>query len=193
MSKARLSWVLVLGAAAATGGYVLVVRGALTLDLGWGRSVRTMGPLQVNIAAPRSVVFDVISGPYLRRTPRAMAGKLTVLERGNDMVLAAHHTPVAAGLVATTVETVRFASPDRIDFRLVRGPVPHVRETFVLHEVETGTRLEYTGELGTDFWALGRLWGRQVAHSWEATVAGSLASIRAEAERRAGPPATPRP
>jgi hypothetical protein len=69
--------------------YVQVVRGALTLDLGVGRRVRPLGPLRVRIRAPREVVFDVISGPYLGRTPRTLASKLEVLERGSDLVLAA--------------------------------------------------------------------------------------------------------
>ncbi|MGH3464327.1 MAG: hypothetical protein ACRDP9_22895 [Kribbellaceae bacterium] len=46
-----------------------------------------------------------------------------VLERGIDMVLAAHCTPIRGRLRATTVETVRFQPPALIDFRLVRGPV----------------------------------------------------------------------
>jgi len=163
----------------------LVVTGALTLDVGWGRRLRPLGPLHAEIAAPRDIVYDVISEPYLGRTPRAMANKLEVLERGSDMVLAAHYTPVTAGLIATTVETVRFTAPERIEFRLVRGPVPYVRETFLLHEAEEGTEFEYTGELGVDFWALGRWWGNQVAMKWEAAVGASLASITAEAERRA--------
>src|SRR5439155_18443371 len=102
--------VLPLAAAGATAtlGYRLVVGGQLTLDTGWGRIVRPLGPFGVTVAAPREVVFDVIAAPYLGRTPRAMADKLDVLERGADMVLAAHRTPVRAGLVAVTVETVRF-------------------------------------------------------------------------------------
>jgi len=41
------------------------------------------------------------------------------------------------------VETVRFTRPGRVDFRLVRGPVPHVVEAFVLTEQPdgAGTRL----------------------------------------------------
>jgi hypothetical protein len=165
--------------------YRLVVTGALTLDVGWGRTLQSLGPLRVSVAAPRQVVYDVISQPYLGRTPHAMADKLEVQERGSDMTLAAHHTPTTAGLTATTLETVRFTAPDRIEFRLVRGPVPHVRESFLLHETERGTELEYAGELGVDFWALGRWWGKQVARKWEAAVADSLASINTEAERRA--------
>ena len=163
--------------------WALTVRGSLTLDLGIGRRLRPLGPLQLEMAAPRDVVFDVVSGPYLGRTPRALREKLEVLERGDDLVLAAHHTPVY-GLSATTLETVRFERPERVHFRLVRGPVPHVVERFELREMPDGTVLEYEGELGTDLWGLGSLWGAAVARSWEATVARSLAGIKLEAERR---------
>jgi hypothetical protein len=167
-------------------GYVLVVRGALTLDLGLGRRFRPLGPLRTSIAAPRETVFDVIAAPYLGRTPRAMGNKLDVLERGSNMVLAAHFTPLSAGLTATTVETVRFERPQRVAFRLVRGPVPQVLETFELREMDGGTELEYRGELGTDLWRVGSWWGERVAGPWERTVAESLSGIRTEAERRAG-------
>ena len=93
------------GAAVAAGvgatACVLTVRGALTVDLGIGRSLRSLGPIQTIIDAPREVVFDVISGPYLERTPRALEAKLHVLERGSDLVLAAHFTHIPGGLVAT--------------------------------------------------------------------------------------------
>jgi len=62
--------------------------------------------------------------------------------------------------------------------------VPHVVEHFVLRETEDGTELEYGGELGTDLWALGALWGAAVARTWEATVRDSLETVKAEAERR---------
>jgi hypothetical protein len=88
--------------------------------------------------------------------------------------------------VATTVETVRFTRPERIDFRLVRGPVPHVTEQFLLTEHPTGTRLAYTGELGTDLWTLGARWGAVVARRWEQVVADTFSAVQTEAERRAG-------
>ena len=169
---------------AAAGVYALVARGAVTIDLGIGRTLRPLGPLTVTIAAPRELVFEVISAPYLGRTPRALGRKLQVLERGRDLVLAAHFTEVR-GFVATTVETVRFDAPSRVDFRLVRGPVPYVAEHFLLRETGEGTELEYRGELGTDLWALGRWWGERVARKWESAVGSSLESVRAEAERRA--------
>ncbi|HKA03492.1 MAG TPA: hypothetical protein VKD67_04155, partial [Acidimicrobiales bacterium] len=129
--------------------------------------------------------FDVIAAPYLGRTPRAIADEIEVLERGTDMVVGAHRTPVRGGPAAITVEAVRFTRPTTVDFRLLRGPVPYVVERFTLDEYNAATRLEYTGELGTDFWWLGHWWGAQVARKWEATVRSSLDRVRVEAERRA--------
>jgi hypothetical protein len=164
--------------------YHLFASGALTIDVGIGRRTRVLGPVTWEIAADRETVFDVIAGPYLGPTPHALADKLQVWERGQDMVLAAHHTEVKCG-VTTTVETVRFARPERIDFRVVRGPIPHLAEAFLLEPSGTGTRLTWQGELGTDLWALGAWWGDRVARIWENAVRASVRPIVVEAERRA--------
>jgi hypothetical protein len=177
-------------AASGVGGlYLGLVTGALPVDLGIGRTTRQLGPLSVEVRAPRETVFDVIAAPYDVRTPRTLREKVTVLERGSDMVLAAHYTPIRGRLRATTVETVRFARPDRVDFRLVRGPVPHVVETFWLREEGDTTLLTYEGELGTDLWALGRRWGDVVSARWRAVVEESFVAVKKEAERRARMPA----
>jgi hypothetical protein len=168
---------------AARVGYRLLARGELTLDLGLGRRVQPLGPLVHEIGAPPEVVFDVIAAPYLGRTPRALADKLQVWERGSDMVLAAHFTEVKCG-VTTTVETVRFERPHRIDFRVVRGPVPHLSEAFLLEPSAQGTTFTWQGELGTDGWAIGAWWGGRVALAWTHAVQTSLREIRTEAERR---------
>ena len=183
----RLSALGGLGTLCAAAGavYVMIVRGDLTVDLGIGRRIRPLGPLDDMVAAPPDVVFDVIAEPYLGRAPRAMASKLRVLERGTDLVLAAHYTKVAGGLKATTVETVRFERPNRIHFRLLRGPVPHVTETFELTAIGEQTKFNYTGEMGTDLWGVGTWWADLVAAAWERTVEASISSIKAEAERRA--------
>ena len=183
----RLLGVATMGAGVVAAGYVGLVTGACPIDLGIGRRMRPLGPQLVDMAAPREVVFDVIAEPYLGRTPRALADKLQVLERGSDMVLAAHFTPLGGrlGLVAQTVETVRFTRPERVDFRLVRGPVPHVVEAFILTEEAGGARLTYHGEIGADLWRAGQRWCDLVARQWEQTVAASLATVKAEAERRA--------
>lgn len=168
----------------AAGLYLGLVTGAVPVSLGLGRRSRTLGPLTVEVAAPRETVFDVITAPYDVRASRAMQAKVSVLERGTDMVLAAHYTPIRGRLRATTVETVRFSRPERVDFRLVRGPVPHVVETFHLTDRGASTFLTYNGELGTDLWRLGSRWGEVVAARWEEVVAESLAAVKAEAERR---------
>lgn len=180
----------VTGAVAAGGllaggaAYLGLVTGAMPLDLGIGRRTRPLGPLRIEIDASREAVFDAIAAPYGERVPRAVREKLTVLERGSDMVLAAHYTPISGRLRATTVETVRFQRPDRVDFRLVRGPVPHVGETFLLEEADGGTVLSYSGELATDLGPLGQRWGDLVAARWESVVKASFDTIKAEAERR---------
>src|ERR1700754_218661 len=94
---------MVVGGGVAALGYFGVATGAVTLDLGVGRRVRQLSVAPVDIRASKEVVFGVLGEPYLGRQTRAVAEKITVLERGSDMVLAAHRTPVGAGLVAVTV------------------------------------------------------------------------------------------
>jgi hypothetical protein len=168
-------------------GYYLAVTGKLTADTGWGRRVRPLGPFSIYIAAPAGTVFDVIAAPHLGHTPRAMAGKLRVLEPATDMVPAEHYTPVHGGrLTATTVETVTFDRPHRVAFRQVRDPVPHVSEEFTLSGRGGATTLGYAGQLGTDFGAAGQWRAGKVAAAWEPAVRASFASIKNEAERRCG-------
>jgi hypothetical protein len=164
--------------------YRLLTTGALTLDLDVGRRLQSLGPLAQAIRASPEVVFEVIAAPYLGKTPRALADKLEVWERGSDMVLAAHFTQVKCGMT-TTLETVRFQPPNRVDFRVVRGPVPHLVESFVLTPNEGGTELRWQGELGTDLWGVGEWWGGRVARAWTRAVQHSLRDLAAEAERRA--------
>ncbi len=181
----RLPALAGLGGGLAAAGYLGLVTGACPVDLGVGRRSRPLGPQVVDIAAPRELVFDVIAQPYMGRPTRALQDKVRVLDRGTDMVLAAHFTPLHGRLRAQTVETVRFTRPERVDFRLVRGPVPDVTEEFVLTEDGSGTRLVYRGKMGADLWRLGQAWSTVVARRWEHAVADTLASITTEAERRA--------
>jgi Polyketide cyclase / dehydrase and lipid transport len=185
---ARLAAAGALGVLAAK-TYDLLVDGRLTLDIGRGRRLQPLGPVTWEIAAPRTLVFDLIESPY-RRTPRALAEKLHVWERSSDMVLAAHVTVVGRRRV-TTVETVRFEPPAQIHFRLVRGPVPHVAEVFELTEAEVGTELTWRGELGTDLGWIGERWGNLVARSWMRAVEASIAAVKSEAETRSRARAQP--
>jgi hypothetical protein len=172
----------------AAAAYLALVTGRVTLDLGVGRRSRPLGPLTIDISAPRDVVYAVAAAPYAERRPRALSEKVDIWDRTENVVLAAHRTSVGRGLTAVTVESVTFDPPRRIGFRLLRGPVPHVAETFEFEPTATGTgtRLVYAGELGTDLWRLGERWGDVVAGTWVRAVQASLDSIRVEAERRTG-------
>ncbi|MBA3377068.1 MAG: SRPBCC family protein [Actinobacteria bacterium] len=182
LGQGRAHRVLIAGVAlGAVKVFDLLVRGAVPVDLGVGREVRRLGPVSWDIAASPERVFDAVRAPYAERVPRALRGKVEVWERGTDMVLAAHRTPVRER-IAVTVETVRFDRPHRIDFRLVRGPVPHVSESFTFEPISGGTRLTWEGELGTDLWWLGRRWGDRVAAVWEQAVRGSVEQVRSACE-----------
>jgi hypothetical protein len=188
LALSAVSWALVataglLGAGIAALAF-LMTRGWLTLDLGWGRSLHRIGPLDVTIDAPRGLVFEQLSAPYLGRTPAAMRGRFEVLERGRDLVVALHRTRLRS-LDSITVEAVGFEPPERIRFRHLRGPVPHAVEEFRVTEEGGYTRLEYRGELGIDFWWLGRLAGRRwVVPTWTRVVRESMEKTKAGAEAR---------
>jgi hypothetical protein len=178
--------VVVLGGllvALTVGMFLLLAMGRLHLDLGWGRSTHELGPISVRIAAPRELVFEIVAAPYLGRTPRESG--IEVLARGDDLAVAAHYTKVHF-YTACTVEIVEFEAPSRVGFRHLTGPVPHALEAFVLEEVDGDTELRYGGEIGIDFFVLGRLAGRYwVRPQWERTVREHLEDVKQRAEVRA--------
>ena len=94
--------------------------GRLHLDLGWGRSRHRLGPLQYEIAAPRELVYEILSAPYLGR---ARKDTIDVLAAGGSLVVAAHLTRVHF-YQARTVEVIELELPSRIGFRRLTGPVP---------------------------------------------------------------------
>ena len=169
--------------AAFSWGFFQLARGRLALDLGWGRSRHALGPITVRVGAPREIVFETLQAPYTGRAPRGSG--IEVIERGEELVVAAHHTPVHF-YTSRTVEAVRFEPPERITFRHLAGPVPEAFEEFTLREEDGETVIEYRGEIGIDFWWLGRLAGRLwVIPQWESKVRPHLEGIREPAEERA--------
>jgi hypothetical protein len=167
----------------AAGLFLLMAMGRLTLDLGWGRSLHPLGPIRVEIAAPRDLVFELINAPYAGRAPAG--SEIEVIARGDRLVVAAHYTKVHF-YTARTVEVVEFDPPSQVSFRHLGGPVPHASEEFALTETEGKTKLEYRGEVGIDFFFLGRLAGRHwVRRQWERAVREHLDDLKARAEQRA--------
>jgi hypothetical protein len=174
-----LATIVVAGAA---GLFLLLAMGRLSLDLGWGRGFHRLGPITVRIRAPRELVFEMIGAPYLGRAPSGSG--IEVLARGDGLAVASHYTKVHF-YTARTVEIVVFESPHRVEFRHLAGPVPHAVESFVLTEDDRVTELEYGGELGIDFFVLGRIAGRLwVRPQWERVVREHLEDLKARAEER---------
>jgi hypothetical protein len=172
---------LLIGGAA--GAFLLLAMGRLHLDLGWGRSLHELGPIEIRIVAPRDLVFEMISEPYLGRTPGNSG--IEVLARGEDLAVAIHHTKVHF-YMARTVEVIKFEAPARVGFRHLGGPVPHAVEQFALEESEGITKLRYGGEVGIDFFFLGRIAGRYwVKPQWDRVVREHLEDLKQRAEERA--------
>ena len=142
--------------ALSAGLFLAVAMGRAHLDLGFGRSFHQLGPITATIRAPRELVFEIIAAPYLGRS--SVPG-IKVLARGEGLVVARHETRVHF-YTAQTTEAIDFTRPTRVGFQHLSGPVPHALEEFVLEQTETGTELRYGGELGIDFFILGRLAGR---------------------------------
>jgi hypothetical protein len=169
--------------ASMAGMFLLLAMGRLHLDLGWGRSVHELGPIEIRIAAPRELVFEIVSAPYVGRTPAGSG--IDVIAKSDALVVAAHHTKVHF-YTARTVEVVEFQPPTRVGFRHVTGPVPYAVEEFTLADVDGDTELRYWGELGIDFFVFGRIAGRSwVRPQWERTVTEHLEDLKARAEARA--------
>jgi hypothetical protein len=163
--------------------FVLLAMGRLHLDLGWGRSLHQLGPITIGIEAPRELVFEIISAPYLGRASGGSG--IEVLAGGEDLVVAAHLTKVHS-YTARTVEAVDFEPPVRVGFLHLTGPVPHAVEEFRLDQVDGHTELRYSGELGIDFFVLGRIAARLwVRPQWERTVREHLGDLKQRAELRA--------
>jgi hypothetical protein len=163
--------------------FLALAMGRLHLDLGFGRSFHRLGPLTVVIGAPRELVFEIIAAPYVGE--RSSASDIEILARGKDLVVARHHTRVHF-YTAQTTEAVGFTAPRRVGFRHLTGPVPHAIEEFVLEETDLGTELRYSGELGIDFFILGRIAGNHwVRPQWERVVAAHVDDVKQRAEQRA--------
>lgn len=162
--------------------FLALAMGRMHLDLDVGRSFHQLGPITATIRAPRELVFEIIAAPYLGRSSTS---QIEVLVRSANLVVARHQTRVHF-YTAQTTETIDFTPPTRIGFRHLIGPVPYAVEQFELEETDAGTKLRYSGEIGIDFFILGRVAGRYwVRPQWEHVVAAHVEDVKARAEGRA--------
>jgi hypothetical protein len=164
------------------GLFLALAMGRAHLDLGVGRSLHQLGPITTTIRAPRELVFEIIAAPYLGHS--SVPG-IEVLVRSEGLVVARHQTRVHF-YTAQTTEAIEFAPPTRVGFRHLSGPVPHALEEFALEETDAGTELRYSGEIGIDFFILGRIAGRYwVRPQWERVVSAHIQDLKEPAEARA--------
>jgi hypothetical protein len=172
---------VVLLVALLAGSLLALAMGRLHLDLGWGRSLHRLGPLRMRIKAPRELVYEVLSAPYLGR---ARSKSIDVLARGESLIVASHLTKVHF-YEARTVEAIDLEPPARMGFRHLTGPVPYAVEEFRLEQEGEETELHYDGELAIDFFLLGRIAGRRwVVPQWHRAVGEHLTAVKAQAEQR---------
>jgi hypothetical protein len=168
--------------ALSAGLFLALAMGRLHLDLGLGRSFHQLGPITATIRAPRELVFEIIAAPYLGRS--SVPG-IEVLARGEGLVVARHETRVHF-YTAQTTEAIDLTPPTRVGFRHLSGPVPHALEEFALEQTDLGTELRYSGEIGIDFFILGRIAARHwVRPQWEGVVSAHIHDVRQRAEARA--------
>jgi hypothetical protein len=168
--------------ALSAGLFLAIAMGRAHLDLGFGRSFHQLGPIAATIRAPRELVFEIIAAPYLGR---GSVPGIEVLARGERLVVARHETRVHF-YTAQTTEAIDFTPPTRVGFRHLSGPVPHALEEFALEETDAGTELRYGGEIGIDFFILGRIAARYwVRPQWERVVSAHIEDLRQRAEATA--------
>ncbi|MYC06509.1 MAG: SRPBCC family protein [Chloroflexi bacterium] len=144
-------------------------------------------PHTVSIAAPRELVFQMLSHFGRGRLPGDSNESSRVIEQDGDrlMVEFVSETPVGT---YTTIEEVRLYPPERITFNHLSGPLRYVSEEFTLEEVDARhTDLTHSGEfVWRDVplygWLGGILYIRPV---FERTMVKHMAQIKQAAEARA--------
>ncbi len=139
----------------------------------------------VLIHAPRQLVFEMASavGGDL---PGGPAHDSRLLEHDGNRQLVTYRVPVGRWAFEL-LEEVRLTPPERIEYRVVRGPLSRVTETleFVTRD-PASTLVSYTGSVGDDRPVVGPMLARLVAVSaYDRFMRRSLAALKSAAERRA--------
>lgn len=126
--------------------------------MGWIIPVR-LRPVEVLVHADWRLAFQVLTA---FGTPSSHGDAWSrVLEREGDSLLVEFHTPVRGPLgrtrTYTTVERVTLREPVAIEFKGVRGPMPLLRDRFVLEDLDGCTLFRYESVVGLGWWVLGWL------------------------------------
>lgn len=126
----------------------------------WVIPVR-MEAVETHIHADRRLAFQVLTA-FGASQPDG--GSSTVLRDEGHRKLVEFHSliPAAAGgkQMVRTVEWVTLQAPEAIDFEGVEGPLPFLRDRFVLEDTGGCTRFRYESTFGLKGWIVGWLIGR---------------------------------
>ena len=117
--------------------------------------------MDVHVDADRRLAFQVITA--FGASSQGDGPSSRVLSQEEDRVLVEFHVP-GTGLFGQrkmyrTVEWVTPHEPERVEFDTVEGPLPMMRDRFILEEEGVCTHLRYESEFGVRGWAAGWLLG----------------------------------
>ena len=141
-----------------------------------------------HMAAPRELVFQMLSAIGKGNLPGATGESSRVIEREGDTIIAEFITPSGRRSYRTVEEVVLYP-PERITYRHLDGPLPYAEEEFALEEQDDATVLRYSGEfeyrvimLPGMGWLIGRLY---IKSKYDAVIRDHMESLKSAAEARA--------
>ena len=137
------------------------------------------------INAPREVVFQMLSAIGEGSLPGSQGESSRVLEREGDTIIAEFLT-TSGKRTYRTVEKVQLYPPERMTFRHLEGPLAFAEEEFNLMEQDTGTELQYRGEIEYKVrwlpgigWLIARFY---VKPKYDAVIGDHMEKLKAAAE-----------
>ena len=139
--------------------------------------------LDLAIAARPGLVFQLISAVG----QGADAAHARVVERPSPERAIVEFTTRVMGRTVKTLEEVRFHAPDRISYRLLKGPIPAVEEEFRVEPDGERTVLRYRGTFTAhSAWWRGGFDRIVVPRIYRRAVWASMVQIKLAAEERQG-------
>ena len=142
----------------------------------------------MDIAAPRELVFQMLSAFGKGSLPGAEGESSRVVERDGNVILA-EFLSVSGNRTYRTLENVVLYPPERITFEHVEGPLPFSEEEFTLAEREAGTRLAYVGKIECKIsWMPGMGWLIALLYArpkYNSVIRNHMKRLKSAAEARA--------
>jgi hypothetical protein len=142
-----------------------------------------IGPINVSIAAPRYLVFQVLRSLGDTRDSDEENEVRVVHEDESRRVVEFQRT--VKGKRVRAVEEIVYDPPDRVTFQHVEGPYPEMREEMTLED-DSGkeTSLVYKGSFTVRDSLFGRVFGRLFLRTgYTRQVLGNLRRLKEAAER----------